>query len=417
MSLEARDFIPAPDRPYIPREGFYPDARYQLSVAPHPDLSLPDLTYISLNDISLHEAASELSLKWWVLKSSRVAADVGAISPNLGPEMLPFAAFAPNTEVLFKNTIVTAVKKHALKSGKKQLAVDCVSYLFPFWSREELGDDIEIVEGELARLIKEGGTLPDTIGMVYLDFPPNQQKRDIAYDFEQLVRFIRRHPSALFIVDQANLYFSGEFDSVNDLMFTTQYRPPAKERLSGEDNLVIVTNSTTKAIGSSGCALAVATKPALDLLNNTLVSRLPVALGFDENSFMSARQVLELEIVRRGNERFSSSAYEFRQTIVRNRDRLIKHLEGLFGVASTSPELVVGGARIIINAESLGFENAEKLCEELYRRFSIATKPASVYASPTKAGEFGKYVHMTIPWNEEIMTAALVAFDQLKNYE
>lgn len=399
MSVEARDFFPAPDRPYIPREGFYPDARYQLSVAPHPDLLLPDLTYVSLN-----EAASELSLKWRVLSSSRVAADVGAVSPNLGPEMLPFAAFAPTTEVLFKNTIVPAVKDHALESGKKQLAVDYVSYLFPFWSREELGNDIEIVEGELASLIRKGGTLSDAIGAVYLDFPPNQQNKDVTYDSDQLVRFIRRHPSVLFIVDQANLYFSGGYDSANDLMFTTQYRGPAKERFSGNDNLVIVTNSTTKAIGSSGCALAVATK----------VSKPPIALGFDEDSFMSARQVLKLEIVNRGNEHFSSSAYEFRQTIARNRDRLKRHLESLFGAGSTSPELVVGGARIIINAQSLGFENAEKLCDALYKRFSIATKPASVYASPTKAEEFNKYVHMTIPWNEEIMTAVLIAFDQLK---
>lgn len=410
MSVEARDFFPAPERPYIPREGYYPDARYQLSVAPHPDLPLPDLPYISLN-----EAASELSLKWWVLGSSRVAADVGAVSPNLGPGKLPFAAFAPTTEQLFKKVIVPGIKKYAVDTGKRQLAVDYVSYLFPFWSRQELGDDVEIVEGELARLIKEGGTLLDAIGMVYLDFPPNQQNRDIAYDFDQLVRFIRRHPLVLFIVDQANLYFSGGSDSPDDLMFTTQYSGPAKERLSGEDNLVIVTNSTTKAIGSLGCALAVATKPALDFLNNTMVSKLPIAIDFDDDSFMSARQILELEIVKRGNEHFSSSAYEFRQTIVQNRDRLTKHLEHLFGVNSTSPELVVGGARIILNAESFGFENAEKLCDALYRRFSIATKPASVYASPKKAGEFGKYVHMTIPWNKEIMTAVLTAFDQLKN--
>ena len=412
VQAPAVDFFPAPDRPYIPREGFFSDARYQLSVAPHPDLPLPDLTYISLN-----EAASELSLKWRVLSSSRVAADVGAVSPNLGPEMLPFAAFAPTTEQLFKKVIVPGIKKHAVDTGKRQLAVDYVSYLFPFWSREELGDDVEIVEGELARLISEGGILSDTIGMVYLDFPPNQQKRDITYDFDQLVRFIIGHPSVLFIIDQANLYFSGGSDSANDLMFITQYKGPAKERLSGQDNLVIVTNSTTKAIGSSGCALAVATKLALDLLNNTMVSKLPIALGFDEDLFMSARQVLKLEIVDRGHEHFSSSAYEFRRTIARNKDRLTKHLEHLFGISSTSSDLVVNGARIILNAESIGFENAEKLCEALYEKFSIATKPALVYASPKKAGEFGKYVHMTIPWNEEIMTAVLSAFDQLKNHE
>ncbi|MBI2611636.1 hypothetical protein HYW54_02705 [Candidatus Gottesmanbacteria bacterium] len=418
-------FYPALPRKYIPRLGYYSldqiknkfplkyhPAKYQLSVAPHPKLHLPDINYIPLD-----EAVSELALKWRLLSSSRVAADEKTLAPNLGPEMLPFIAFAPTTEVLFKNTIVPAVKRHALESSKRQLAVDYVSYLFPFWSKKELGDDVDIVEGELSKLIQEGGTLPNDVGAVYLDYPPNQVSKQNAYSFEQLVKFINMHPSVLFIVDEANLYFSGVSDSANDLMFTTQYKEPAKERLTAENNLVIVTNSTTKAIGSSGCAVAVGTNPAMDLLNRTIASKLPIVLGFDKDSFKSSRQVLELERIDKGTEYFSSNAYEFRQTIVQNREKLRTYLHGLFGNTSTSPDLIVSGARIILDATAFGFQNAGELCKALFRNYSIATKPANVYASPKKAFEFGKYVHMTIPWNDEIMSAVSNAFQQLKNQQ
>lgn len=421
MSLESEaEFVPAPNRSYIPREGFYPDAKYQLSVAPHPGLNVPVL--INMKGLP---PVMQLQSNWQSLTTCRIYQEGYGPKKENGPKKyetdyelatLPEIAFAPNTEQLFKTVIVPAIKKHALDTGRKQLAVDYVSYLFPFWSRLELGDDVEIVEGELARLIKEGGSLPDAIGAVYLDFPPNQQKRDVAYDFNQLVRFIRRHPSVLFIVDQANLYFSLLDDNRNDLMLRDRINPD--NRLTDGD-LVIVTNSTTKAMGKSACAVAAGTRPARELMIKMLgVQQLPVVVDFDEDSLLAARQSLLLETPTKYlyYDNKAVSAYEFRRTIDENRGRLTKHLESLFRADSTCPELVVGGARIILNAETLGFENAEALCEALYGRFSIATKPASVYASPRKANEFAKYVHMTIPWSEEIMDAVLTAFDQLKNH-
>jgi len=62
-------------------------------------------------------------------------------------------------------------------------------------------------------------------------------------------------------------------------------------------------------------------------------------------------------------------AYQFRRIIIRNGEKLTAYLQELFGESVTSPELIVGGARMIINAQALGFQDAKEMGDALYYKF------------------------------------------------
>lgn len=430
------EFSIAPDRPYVPREGFYPKAKWQQSVAPHPNLYLP-----TLEPLPFEEAKKDLHELWTTIVNSRF----GEMGHNDWGDLLRYyyhldeVAFGINTENLFKSFIVPAIKKHCGESNKNQIATDNISYLLPLWNKKELLP-FQLVEGELSRLIKEGGKLPDNIGAVFLDFPPNQQKKDFQFDVDQLIKFINNHPDVLFIIDQANLYFSEDRNSSigNDLMFSDIYykdydsgKIRTHQKRLRDNNLCIVTNTTTKAVGLSGCAVAAGTKRAKELLGQE--SGHPAYFFNDESSINQARLSLLVESGKPGEPVASQEGFgrfhpapsnkkdydaitadEFREKTIENKEKLESHLKELFGDSVTCPELVVEGARIMINAKDLGFKKGQKLCDVLsVDPFSIATKPATVYASPKKEKEWARYVQMTIPWKEEMLNADLEAFNKL----
>lgn len=404
---ELQPFVSARDRGYITREGFYPDAKYQLSVSPHPNLAIPELTYVPFE-----QSASKLDTMWqWLLRQRQIEE---GIATDFSREYYPFlyeplypAVFAPTSERLFKEVMVPAIRTHCIESGRMNLAVEEAGYLFPFWSRNELSP-IEIVEGPLQRYIQGGLRLPSNIGAIYLDFPSTF---NTTVSGIEVARFVKSNPGVLFVVDQANLYFSSYpgLSIDNDLMLT------GEGRLT-DDDLVLVTNTTTKAMGLSGSATAAATVKARKLLESVLVGQLPLAVGFDEESFLRARQSLALETQPELGDEGSPrdiAAFNYRRLIAQNRGRLTTHLQQRFGIDASSPELSTTGPHIFINAAVLGFGSGKQLCDALYQRFSIATKPASVYTDPQKYPEYEKYVYMAIPWNDEIMEAVQQALDKL----
>ncbi len=422
-------FESAGGRRYIPRTGFFPDAKYQLSAGPRTHVSLAQLT-----EIPLDHAGESLTRMWSdLLVHRRLAAGFGipAIEP-LSYLELPVVAFAPTTQQLFNEIIVPAIKEHCIKTGKiNQLAVEEIGYPLPFWAKDNLLP-VGIVEGKskpaiethsyatrLQEYVQTGAKLPDGIGAVYLDFPSTL---NTTYTRRELIQFIRNNSSVLFIIDQANLYFSSPpneraFDTDNDLMLTGKYIAPGipdkqEERLIDTD-LVLVTNTTTKAMGVSGCAIVTGTTPAKNLLYGVFGNQLPLVQGFDQKSFMRARQALEQEAANYSpfeKNHNTLKAINYRELVSKNKKRLVENLQTLFGHASFSPELASAGPHIFINAQSLGFDKAQSLCDALYNQFSIATKPASVYTNPEKHPEYDKYVYMAIPMDHEAMQAVLNAF-------
>lgn len=257
-------FYPAPPRKYIRPEEYYGfdatslekwnSAPYDLSGAPLFDAALPNL-----DPVPLDKAADKLTDMWRYLVQSRSAQE-GDVhlsqydDVNYAWEPLPFIAFAKTTDDLFKKLMVPAVIRNCRELGKKSLAVDTLSYGLPSLSQEELAKEgVDIVEGELASLITEGGELPDHIGAVYLDFPSNLQKVENAYGFDQLITFVRKHPTVLFIIDQANLYFL-DWNNKNDLLKLPS-TTSGDLRLTDQER-VFVTTTTSKALGNTGCAAA-----------------------------------------------------------------------------------------------------------------------------------------------------------------
>jgi hypothetical protein len=414
ISVDRYNFTPALDRLYISRKGFYPDAKYQLSVAPHPKIFIP--TFL--------EGDVDLSRLWHTILSSRLDLykSASADKPYLEDYLQP-VAFGPTTEQLFKKFIVPTIKKHCQETKKTKIAIDNVSYLLPLWNKKGFRP-IQIIEGELSRLIKDGGRLQDDVGAVFLDYPPNQQKKDVQFDLNQLLAFIQNHSSVLFIIDQANLYFESPEKSIgNDLMFTDA------KKLQNDD-LVLVTNTSTKALGLSGYAVVSGTSRAQNFLGKDFqVCKL---FFKDKKSIDEAKQSLIVEVglpivgidnfgpvpdpgnyfpgqYKKGYD--AISANEFRKNTIQNKEKLRFYLQNLFGDSVNCPELIVEGARIAINAVKLGFNNAQELCNRLASKdFKIATKSAMVYVSPKKHEEWKQYVQMTAPWNEEIMAAVMNAF-------
>ena len=418
--IQQYNFTPALDRPYIPRDGFYPGAKYQLSVAPHPKLFVPTLETIGEKDIQTLwkeilddrvQSHNSARMELHISNKIPIVSDYDVLEP---------LAFGPTTEQLFKSHVVPTIKKHCDETKKTQVAIDDVSYLLPLWNKKEL-EPVQIIEGELSRLIKEGGKLPPNVGAVFLDFPPNQQKKDVQYNISELIEFMKDHPDVLFIIDQANLHFSAHSINLNDdLMFDelilSNTHDNRKNRLG--DSLVLVTNTTTKAFGISGCAVASGTNRVRKLLKQELGQ--PAMLFNNQEQVNDARKSLYLETPKAFNfnsEQFlkldAANAFTFRMRNFEYKKKLQLHLQKLFGGSVNCPELDVEGARILINAQELGFRTAQDLCDTLYRDFFIATKPATVYASPKKQKEWSKYIQMTVPWNEEIMNAVSNAFEKI----
>jgi len=397
---------PAKPRGYIERGGFYPNATYQLSVSPHPDLLLPDLKTVPLTQI-----APVLERMWQnLIRQRQEEAGIVTYSREVYPfpfEPLSPVVFAPTTERLFKEAAVPAIKEYCQWKGKDYLVVEEAGYLFPFWSQEELAP-VEIMEGPLQEFIKENGKFPDTVGVVYLDFPSSVHT---SVTGSEVVKFIRNNPSVLFIVDQANLYFSDMGASIRDDLMLV-----GEGKLTDND-LVLVTNTTTKAMGMAGSAVIAATDRAKDLLEPALRNEFPQALGFDDKSFLLARQLLASETQPELGDEGSVSeitAFNYRRLIAQNREKLKASLQEKFEEAALSPELHTAGPHIFINAGVFGFRNAQEMCDALSERFSIATKPVSVYTDSERHPQYNKYVYMAVPWNDEIMQAVLKAFEALK---
>lgn len=399
---------PAAPRGYIERGGLYPKAKYNLSVSSHPELPLVDLPSVPLD-----QAARVLTGMWQNLVMQRQnEAGMVNFSRETRPftyDSLSFGAFAPTTEQLFKEVAVPAIKEYCRWKGKSHLVVEEAGYLFPFWSQDELAP-VEIMEGPLQRFISEGAQFPSSVGAVYLDFPSTVHT---SVTGSEVVRFIHNNPSVLFVIDQANLYFSDVRKSIHDDLMLS-----GEGKLTYRD-LAIVTNTTTKAMGMAGSAVAAMTGVTRDLLEPAVrTAQLPVAVGFDEESFLKARQLLAFETQPQLGEIGSPRevpAFNYRMLIAQNRERLIAGLQEKFGAAASSPELSTAGPHIFINAVELGFESAQRLCDALAAdEFSIATKPASIYTDSERHPEYNKYVYMAVPWNDEIMEAVLQAFEKLR---
>lgn len=405
-------FMPATTRGYIPREGFYsdrfPPPRYQLSVNPRINIPMP---IIDLNSpVKLDNASQELNSLWHRLLFRRQSkAGIGGqnneFHPNPYDSPLPSAIFSPTSEDIFTNVIVPAAKAHFTKMGTSELAVNKVGYILPFWSQEQL-QPFTIVEGDLQEYIRRGAKLPGSIGAAYIDFPSTVHT---GFTRKELIDFIRNNPSVLFIVDQANLYFSKEplIDVAKDMILMGI----GEDRLFDND-LVFVTNTTSKTMGKPGCALAAGTRRARALLESLGFS-LPQAVGFDEAAFIKAKQALSLESRPLDDDNsIEIVAFDYRQVIAKNKKRLESKLEELFGYEASSPEFISAGANIFINAESLGFTSGQEMCDYLYANFSIATKSASVYTDSVKYPEFKKYVYMAVPTDSETIDAVFHAFEK-----
>lgn len=418
-------------RGYIPRDGFYPDSKFQFSVRPMGDYFY-DFSKIKPLIIPYEDpiAATDLLTKsWQTIQFYRLLEESHYANFTDKNEILPPVAFAPTTERLFKEIIAPAIKKHCKNNNKPYLAVDNVSYLLPFWSQKELGS-VKIVEGELSRLIKERGKLPDTVGAVFLEFPQNQQKKEFEYDKEDLVEFMKNNKGVLIIIDQANLNYApiGKNNKRDFLLVKPIIKDLKGERINRtsnteDDDLVIVTNTTTKSAGLVGCAIAVATKKARKLVLPDFSP--PMLVGFDESSSLQAGIALAVELEPAGTYFDAPSSFKretlaskFRRKLREQRGFLINHLEFLFPGITDQDYVVVEGARLLINAERAGkkgrFPTAKKLCDYLHKEFSIATKPASVYVSRRVKDRWDKYVQITIPTNDEGIHAIKRAFAKLK---
>lgn len=418
----------APPRGYIPREGyFYPRNKpeWDGSVAPR-----YELTDIDPNEVWDWTAESDDRFKdylgrlWGGILETRQIIEAGNESHRLpsyrGSGFLNFVAFAPTTEQLFRKFIAPEIKRKVedhedFFHEEAFIAVPAVSYLFPFWSQEEL-DPVRIVEGNLPKLIKKGGQMDRRVRAVYLDYPPNQLEADDFYTAEQLITFINQHRYVLFVVDQANLYYRSQgMNNTADLMLRN-FLLYGHVRLEGN---VIVTNTTTKS-GASGCAVAAATTDLSWSLRSRHID-LPSLIGFDDLSLRKrAISVLHLELPTDWIPAITSRstdtilAFKHRQIIQKNRETVVSELEKLFpNQGVICPELVVEGARIIVNAKKVGFPSAQELCKFLYEK-DLGTKPASIYASPTVKKEWDKYLQITVPWNDGMLDAFINAFAKLK---
>ena len=89
----------------IPRGGWI-KARYQLSVAPHPEHNLP-----KLDPIGIEYAATHLNILWGLLHRQRVHEESPSIKSfkEYEYESLSNLVFAPTTEELFKNAIAPVI--------------------------------------------------------------------------------------------------------------------------------------------------------------------------------------------------------------------------------------------------------------------------------------------------------------------
>ncbi len=351
--LHASDFQPAHDVEYIPVEGLAPRGKGWLDlsvsrvedVSNHSHIAPGSLASERPEDLIFRGATSLLLVQSNLVGT--VALNEALQKGHLEEVILPFVAFAPNTDSLQEQFLNPTIQLWAKKTGRKKVLID-VGYPLIRWYRSGLENaGLSIVEptplgpserqnlrkvdeeGVWTRLqawIKQGKRLPDDIGICYLDYPSTVFGR--AYSRQELVDFIRNNPHVLFVIDETNLYFEkhlskmiraargaglpaqylifphSEFDYryFSSLSYRAyeEYNSLGSPRKLGpthvpKDAMVIVTHTTSKATGFRGCAFGQATERATTFLKEH-GQNLPRFVGFrDTPALRGAAEALRID--------------------------------------------------------------------------------------------------------------------------
>lgn len=417
------DFEPAHRHaPEIPREGFYQGTHPNLSVAP--SFHTPHQLYERVL-VSVEEYQDDLVALWARLCDKRVAEYLSRTSDtSMGTRQAAIenVVFAPNSDVLFNDFIARVVSTRIAQGAGTKMLVPEVGYPLPFSHAEALRE-CTLIEGkptegdrfisQLDKYVVLCLKLPSDISAVYIDYPSTIESH---FGVSYLVKFIRKNPKVLFIVDQANAYFTSDrhVNVEGDMSFALGHKWLNADDLPPTDDcLVFVTNTTSKYAGSSGSAVLATTTAGRKLLTDMQISG-PQFVGFTHDTILQACQTVALD-ARVGKDEKFNEVVRYRLDIDSRRRALWEFVRNVFGVhALPYPYAQFIGPHLFVDATALGFADGQSMTDFLASAWNIGTKTAIYYGDTDKHPELKNQVYIGIPAVDEDMKRLMEAMEAIK---
>lgn len=371
--LEAFGIRPAGKREWIPVEGLHfphVDTSHNLSAG----LQGVEFPFAPGTEIPMRRKTVPQALKESLKFAYKTHADLFAV--------------ASHNDLLYKDVIIPTINQYLANHNSHLILTPSIGYpIMDWWKEGFTQKGNHLVEGDYFQLMAKG-KLPGSVKVVYMDFPGTFFSAK--YQPQQLFDWMKKNPDVLFIIDQANIGFSGNSNAYNLL-----------GSLPKHDNFII-THTTTKSFSVRVLAHAWASSQIFKQYG--LENGIPITKGLTTSHMKQAIQLFHPANI--------AESQKIRSTIVRNREYLKAQLIKAHGPKVLYNAQLTQGHALIVNAKSFGFADGDAFSKALSigkaRKDGISAVPIGVkstkyYTDSTHNPWVKDFVYISIPFDRGVM--------------